>query len=513
MPSASNLFLCCYFAVLLALCIYGCHRYFLVWLYYRHRANAPRLTACFTELPRVTVQLPMFNEPRVARRIIEAAAALDYPSDRLEIQVLDDSTDETTEISRQTVKRLRDRGINIVRFHRENRTGFKAGALAEAVPVASGEFICIFDADFTPPPNILRSLIHYFTSPDVGVVQARWDHSNRRDSMLTKAQAVLLDGHFIIEHTARNRSGRFMSFNGTAGIWRKSCIEDAGGWQHDTLTEDLDLSYRAQMKGWRFVYLPEVTAPAELPPQMPDFKTQQRRWTRGGVQTLRKLLPAVLRSRLPLRIKIEAFFHLTACTVHLYVLALSIMVVPAILMRQSLFAGRPVTQMFFDLTLFLLACCSTATFFAVSQRELFQTWKGSVRYIPLLMCLGIGISINNAFAALAGFFGGTGEFVRTPKYAATLPRHSGSSQPADKTKAKRVLDGQTGLELLAGTFFLICILYCVTDRDLAGGIPFLALFMVGYFYVGICSLISRRESPHAARSQSIAPTVAAQLPG
>lgn len=513
MPSATDLFLVCYFGVLVILCIYGAHRYFLVWLYYRHRSKAPRLDACFRELPSVTVQLPMYNEAAVARRIIHAVAALDYPRDRLQIQVLDDSTDETLHIVRQTVRRLQEHGLDIVCLHRDNRRGYKAGALAQATQHATGEFICIFDADFTPPPDILRNLIHYFTNPAIGLVQARWEHANRRDSMLTKAQAVLLDGHFVVEHTARNRSGRFMSFNGTAGIWRKSCIQDAGGWHYDTLTEDLDLSYRAQMKGWKFVYLPHVTAPAELPPEMGAFKAQQRRWTRGGVQTLRKLLPAVIRSRLPWRIKIEAFFHLTACTVPLYIVALTVMVVPAVLMRQSLFAGKPIIQMLFDLSLFLLACCSTAVFYAVSQRELFNTWKGSLRYIPFLMCLGIGISLNNARAALAGFFGPTGEFVRTPKFAGNVPLDGAARRSHKRSTDPLNWEWQTALELLVGVFFLLCILYCAADRKLAGGIPFLAIFMIGFFYVGICSLTAGRYRTHRRATSSASAPLTPEVRG
>ncbi|MFQ6047827.1 MAG: cellulose synthase family protein, partial [Phycisphaerae bacterium] len=273
-----SVFLYPYLAVAAVICLYGFHRWQLVYLYYRYRRNAPRLRACFVELPAVTVQLPMYNERYVARRIIKQACQIDYPRDRLQIQVLDDSTDQTTEIARRTVEQMRAAGHNVVYIHRDNRSGYKAGALEHGLKTATGEFVCIFDADFVPPRDILRRSIDYFTDPKVGMVQARWDHINRDHSLLTKTQAILLDGHFMIEHTARNRSGRFMSFNGTAGIWRKRCIIDAGGWQHDTLTEDLDLSYRAQLRGWRFVFLPELISPAELPPEMNAFKAQQYRW-------------------------------------------------------------------------------------------------------------------------------------------------------------------------------------------------------------------------------------------
>jgi len=312
-------FLIVYTAILLLVCLYGLHRYQLVHLYYKYRRNTPQLHACFRELPVVTIQLPMFNEQAVARRIIDASCRIDYPRDRLHIQVLDDSTDDTVRIAAQAVAEWRARGFDIEYIHRDDRIGFKAGALANGLKTARGQFVLIFDADFVPPPQIIRETIHYFTDPRVGMVQARWEHLNRDLSLLTRSQAILLDGHFVIEHAARNRSGRFMSFNGTAGLWRRTCIEDAGGWQHDTLTEDLALSYRAQMKGWKFLFLPDLTSPAELPPDMEAFKQQQYRWAKGGAQTCRKLLPTILRSNLPKRIKMEAFFHLTSCTVYVYV--------------------------------------------------------------------------------------------------------------------------------------------------------------------------------------------------
>jgi cellulose synthase/poly-beta-1,6-N-acetylglucosamine synthase-like glycosyltransferase len=504
MSSAGDVFLTCYFLVLGVLCIYGLHRYSLVWLYYRHRSRAPKLTACFRELPTITVQLPMYNEPAVARRIIEATAALDYPRDRLEIQVLDDSTDDTVRIVSETVEALRQRGVDAVCLHRNDRTGFKAGALAEGLRLAKGEFLCVFDADFVPVPGTLKELIHYFADPQVGLVQARWVHVNRSESLLTKAQAVLLDGHFVIEHAARNRSGRFMSFNGTAGMWRKECIEDAGGWQHDTLTEDLDLSYRAQLKGWKFVYLSEVTAPAELPPEMRAFKVQQHRWTKGGAQTLRKLLPAIMRSRLPLRIKVEAFFHLTSCIVYLFMVALTMMIMPAVMLRHQLFESQPVASAVVAVGIMVLACLSAATFYTASQRAILNSWWNSIKYIPFLMCLGIGISLNNARATLSGFFSDTGTFERTPKYAdgAKPVRPTSLSQARGRRLAGRV-DWQTCLELVLGFGFLFGIVLCAADREVAGCIPFLALFMIGYLYVGGCSLTGRRVT--ATRSASVAP--------
>ncbi|MCA9521577.1 MAG: glycosyltransferase family 2 protein, partial [Myxococcales bacterium] len=318
-------FLIVYFALLFLLSIYGAHRYYMAYLFYKHKKDKPEPKAEFEQLPKVTIQLPMYNEMFVAERLIDATCAVRYPADRLEIQVLDDSTDETQQIARQAVERHRALGINIHYIHRTNRQGYKAGALQEGMEVAHGEFLAVFDADFVPQPDFLEKTIQYFTNDEVGMVQVRWEHLNREFSLLTRAQSVLLDGHFMIEHTARNRSGRFFNFNGTAGIWRRTTIVDAGGWQHDTLTEDLDLSYRAQIEGWKFVYLNDVISPAEIPVEMNSFKSQQHRWAKGSIQTAKKLLPRIFASkRLPFKVKVEAFFHLTNNLAYLLMVLLSV---------------------------------------------------------------------------------------------------------------------------------------------------------------------------------------------
>ncbi len=484
-------FLSFYLLVMVILCVYGAHRYYLVHLYYKYRRNQPELRACFRELPSVTIQLPMFNERFVARRIIEATCQIDYPRDRLEIQVLDDSTDETVAIARETAERMRAAGHNVVYLHRDNREGYKAGALAEGLRKARGEYVMIFDADFIPPPDILHRTIHYFTDPSVGMVQARWDHINRDHSLLTKTQAILLDGHFVIEHTARNRSGRFMSFNGTAGMWRRSCIDDAGGWQHDTLTEDLDLSYRAQMKGWRFIFLPDLVSPAELPPEMDAFKSQQYRWAKGGAQTCKKLLPKVLRSRLPLKIKAEAFFHLTSCTVYVYCVLLVLMLYPVVYMKIHFFEEGP-ARYAFDASLLLLATCSASTFYAASQREVQRTWAESLKYLPFLMALGIGISLNNAKAALAGFFGKASEFVRTPKFGVTESQDDKWRARVGVFRPRRKRKLMPLIELGFAMYLFACLLLCFSDHRVTVGVVFVALFMAGYLYVSLMSLIGHR---------------------
>ena len=302
-----------YFAVMIVLAIYGIHRYTLCYLYFKYRKNYhPDPPRHFDELPRVTIQLPIFNEQFVIDRLIDAICAMEYPREKLEIQVLDDSTDETQEVAAAIVERYAALGHPIVYIHRTNRHGFKAGALDAGLKVAKGEYVAIFDADFVPPPDWLMKVIHHFAEPEIGMVQTRWTHMNRDYSMLTQIEAILLDGHFVIEHGARVRTGDFFNFNGTAGMWRIQAIVDGGGWQHDTLTEDTDLSYRSQLAGWKFKYLPEVECPSELPIEMTAFKTQQARWAKGLIQTSIKVLPLMFKSHVPRRIKVEAVYHLTA---------------------------------------------------------------------------------------------------------------------------------------------------------------------------------------------------------
>ncbi len=489
-----------HFAVCLALAAYGVHRYQLVYLYYKYRRNMAQKRACFLRRPTVTVQLPMFNEQFVARRVIEAACRIEYPRDRLEIQVLDDSTDETIDIARQACDEMRAKGHNVVFIHRDNREGFKAGALEHGLKTATGEFILIFDADFIPPPAILSHLVDHFVDPQVGMVQARWEHINRDQSLLTKSQAILLDGHFVIEHAARNWSGRFMSFNGTAGMWRKTCIADAGGWQHDTLTEDLDLSYRAQLKGWKFVYLQEVTSPAELPPEMNAFKSQQHRWAKGGAQTCRKLLPMILRSRLPWRIKTEAFFHLTGCVSYFLIMLLTVMLMPMLLLKTHLLGGNMTLRVLFDGSLILIATFSASSFYVCGQREIFRTWSDSLKYLPFLMALGAGVSINNARAAFEGFFGKNSEFVRTPKFGMAGANHNWQGKAhKNRLDAKRV---QAWAELFMAFYMAGCVAYTVQEKMWLG-LFFMCLFTVGYFYVAMLTFYGRYQASRAMNVETV----------
>lgn len=502
-----------YLATLCFVALYGFHRYILVYLYIKHRHNTYQPKGRFAELPRVTVQLPMFNEDVVAERIIRATCHLDYPLDRLEIQVLDDSTDHSADIARRACEEWAAKGWPIRFIHRENRVGYKAGALEAGLKQATGEFIVIFDADFIPPRDLLQNLIHYFTDPKVGMVQVRWDHLNRDASLLTRTQAIFLDAHFVIEHTARNRSGRFMHFNGTAGVWRRTTIADAGGWQHDTLTEDLDLSYRAQMKGWQFVYLPQYAAPAELPPEIISFKQQAHRWTKGGFQTAIKLLPGILRSRhLPFRIKAEAFFHLTNTVVYPLMAIVTVLMYPIFFFADSPMKHAPWSQHIFSATLFILATCSASTFFVFGQRELLGRvagWK-ALLYVPFLMALGVGMSLNNAKAVLEAIWGAIkrkpSEFVRTQKYAVT-------GQKRAALRAQRVFTfsrlSVPILEVAHGCYMACCIWISLYWGFGVASVPFLVIFASGYFYVGLNSIyILWRMQQEAEEAVAQAPEIA-----
>ena len=468
-----------YFAVLLFLAVYGLHRYLMLYLYYKHRRRAPRVVGRFETLPKVTVQLPIFNEMYVVERLIDAVARLDYPRHLLEIQVLDDSTDETADIARTKTEDYRSEGLNIHHHHRKDRVGYKAGALAEGMKSAHGDFIAIFDADFVPKSDFLLKTIHHFVHPSVGMVQVRWGHLNGGYSLLTRVQSILLDGHFVLEHGARNRSRRFFNFNGTAGIWRRQAIEESGGWQHDTLTEDLDLSYRAQLRGWRFVFLPEVVAPAEVPVEMNAFKNQQYRWAKGSIQTARKLLPSILSSPLPLAVKVEATFHLTANIAYPLMVVLAVLMFPSMLIRYNM--GK-YEMLLVDIPLFLAATASIASFYVVSQRETYADWKQKILFVPFVMSLGIGLSINNACAVIGALTRNDVHFIRTPKL--------GIESSSDRWRLKRYR-GHVGylplVEIGFGLYLGAAALYA-TMHQIFAILPFLVLFQVGFLWSGFLSL-------------------------
>jgi len=474
-----------YFVVLILLAGYGVHRYILVYLYYKHKDKRTVMPpALFAELPRITVQLPIFNEQYVVERLLEAICKLQYPREKLDIQVLDDSTDETVEVARNLVERFAALANPITYHHRTNREGFKAGALAEGLKAAKGEFVAIFDADFTPPEDFLLRTIHHFSDPQIGMVQTRWTHINRNYSFLTQVEAILLDGHFVLEHSGRARTGLFFNFNGTAGLWRRRAIDEAGGWQHDTLTEDTDLSYRAQLKGWKFIYLQDVECPAELPVEMTAFKTQQARWAKGLIQTGKKILPRVLRSDASLHTKIEAWYHLTANISYPLMIVLSTLLLPAMIIR---FYQGWFQMLYIDLPLFMASTFSISSFYLVSQKELFpRSWPKALLYLPFLMALGIGLTITNTKAVIEALIGRQTAFARTPKY-----RVESKKDKVRATKYRKRLGWVPWLEMLIGAYFAVTVYYAVENENFIT-VPFLLLFVFGYWYTGLMSLLQGR---------------------
>lgn len=374
----------------------------------------------------MTVQLPLFNEPAVVGRAIEAAARLRYPAGQLEIQVLDDSTDGTTGQARALVAHWRSHGVAIELLQRDSRAGFKAGALAAGLKRARGEFIAVFDADFVPQPDFLERIMPHFSDPGVGMVQARWTHLNRGHNLLTLGQAVMLDAHFVVEHEARMASGLFFNFNGTAGVWRRACIETSGGWTHDTLTEDLDLSYRAQLAGWKFVVAGDVRVASELPADVLALRSQQRRWAKGSIQTARKILPGLIRARLPVRLKCEAVMHLTANAGY-PLLLVSALLLPAVLAVPS--SLPPATARMIEITALLGGALPTLAFLLAGQsRDQSSPWA-RLSGLGAALVVGAGLVLNNSLAVLDGLRPSVGDWERTPKTGNTgsAPRPPGTA--------------------------------------------------------------------------------------
>jgi cellulose synthase/poly-beta-1,6-N-acetylglucosamine synthase-like glycosyltransferase len=482
-----------YFVVLIVLATYGAHRYWMVYLYYKNRKNkTTEPTGHFDELPRVTVQLPIFNEQFVVERLLETVCRIDYPKDKLDIQLLDDSTDETVEVARALVERYVSLGYPVTYHHRENRAGYKAGALDAGLKTSKGEFVAIFDADFTPPEDFLMKTIHHFSDPKIGMVQTRWTHINRNYSFLTEVEAILLDGHFVLEHSGRARSGVFFNFNGTAGMWRRQAIDEAGGWEHDTLTEDTDLSYRAQLKGWKFLYLQDVECPAELPVEMTAFKTQQARWAKGLIQVGKKILPRVMRSDIPFHNKIEAWFHLTANLSYPLMIVLSVLLLPAMIIR---FYQGWFQMLYIDFPLFMASTFSVSSFYLVSQKELFpRSWPRAFLYLPFLMALGIGLTVTNTKAVLEALIGKQSAFARTPKY-----KVESRKDRVRTTKYRKRLGIVPWIELGIGCYFAWTIYYATVNENYFT-VPFLILFVVGYWYTGLMSLLQGRFTGLRMRS-------------
>lgn len=476
-----------YFLVLLGLSGYGFHRLMILSLYLKHSRNRPEPKTHFEDLPLVTVQLPCFNEMHVMERLLDSVSSLDYPIDKLQIQVLDDSTDETTEICKAEVAKLVERGFDAQYIHRTDRTGYKAGALENGTMNAKGDYLFILDSDFVVKPDVLHKTIHYFTDDKIGMIQTRWEHINRTYNALTRIQAMFLDGHLELEQTARNRSGRFFTFNGTAGIWRKSCISDAGGWEHDTLTEDMDLSYRAQLKGWKFIFLNDVTTPAELPVDMEGFKSQQHRWTKGSIQVCKKCLFDIWKSKAPLCCKMEATAHLTSNFAYLLLFALLFLIIPKQQSDMSWFDQNGISEHLLNFPIFFFGSVSVALFYVMSQKALRpDTWMKDILYLPMLLALGIGMSVNNAKAVLEALFNHETSFVRTPKHG--INSSTRKEKSTFKKSRYRAIKSLTPFVELAFAFFFTII---VADNALNGSWVAAILLMpfpVGFFFTSLTSL-------------------------
>jgi cellulose synthase/poly-beta-1,6-N-acetylglucosamine synthase-like glycosyltransferase len=481
-----------YFSVLIVLSVYGLHRYEIIRTYFKHRKSHLDIPEKeFTQLPRVTVQLPVYNERFVIERLIEEICKMDYPRELLQIQVLDDSTDDTHLFAADLVERYRNLGYPLEYHHRSNRHGFKAGALQEGLETATGEFIAIFDADFVPPHDFLMRTIHHFTDPKVGVVQTRWSYLNRNYNLLTEVEAMMLDGHFILEHGARSRAGLFFNFNGTAGIMRRAMIEDAGGWQHDTLTEDSDLSYRAQLKGWRFVYMPGLDCPSELPVEMHGFQVQQSRWAKGLTQVACKLSRQIWNAEIPWRVKIEALLHLTPNLTYPLMIVVSALMLPVMIVRFYMGVWQ---MMLIDFPLIFASFWSISAFYVIAYREVHpQTWKRAFLLLPMLMAVGIGLTLINTRAVLEALFGIKTSFVRTPKFAIE------GTTPAKRTPAKKTDEQyrrRSGwlpwAELAVGAYFLVMVVFAIETLNYLA-VPFLSLFVFGYLWAGVTTLYQEHQ--------------------
>jgi cellulose synthase/poly-beta-1,6-N-acetylglucosamine synthase-like glycosyltransferase len=471
-----------YYAVLLILSVYGLHRYEMIRGYWKHRKQLPDQPARRMEqLPRVTIQLPIYNERYVVERLLAEISKIDYPRELLQIQVLDDSTDDTHPFTERLVEEYRSAGFPMEYIHRKNRHGYKAGALENGLQTATGELVAIFDADFTPPRDFLQRTVHFFSDPKVGMVQTRWGYLNRHYSVLTEIQAMLLDGHFVLEHVARCGGGLFFNFNGTAGIMRREMIAEAGGWQHDTLTEDSDLSYRAQLKGWKFLYIPSIECPSELPVETYGFQVQQSRWAKGLTQVAIKLLPTILRSKLPWRVKAEAFFHLTPNISYPLMIVVSALMLPVMIVR---FYMGWFEMLVIDLPLIVASFWSISAFYLIAQKELFpKTWKRALLFLPALMGAGVALTLINTRAVIEALIGYQTGFARTPKYAIG----SGPKVQAAKVNYRRRSGWLPYAELAFGSFFLFMVYYAIESFNYLA-VPFLMLFVGGYFWAGLTTL-------------------------
>lgn len=469
-----------YIAALSILFIFGLHGFIMIYYYFKFRLKKNVPPDALQEYPVVTIQLPIYNELYVVNRLIEASCGIIYPKEKLEIQVLDDSTDETVTVVAACVETYQKQGYDIKHIRRGTREGFKAGALKEGLTTARGEYVAIFDADFVPRQDfLLKTIPHFFSDDRVGMVQTRWEHLNSDYSLLTRTQAMALDGHFVIEQSVRNKVGFFINFNGTAGVWRKSCIEDAGNWQADTLTEDLDLSYRAQLRGWKFKYLNNVTSPAELPSEINALKSQQFRWTKGAIETARKMLPMVWKSTIPLKVKVQATFHLTNNLVFPFILLAGVLNVPLVFIKH---AGLH-DHYFAFMSIFVFAFIGSFLFYLFSQKDVYRDWRRRLFLFPLFMAGSMGFAVNNSRAVLEGLFRKKSEFVRTPKYNIKDKKDSWT----DKKYVPVKISSTVLIEIILAVYCLFGVASSIYFLEIAA-VPFQLLFFLGFAFVSFMSV-------------------------
>jgi len=487
-----------YTFLLFLLLFYAFHSYLMLYHFFKRGHPVKRNDRASTkkppeELPFVTIQLPVYNEKYVVRRLIESCSKIDYPRDKFEIQVLDDSDDETVTIVANLVHRFEALGVNISHIRRNNRKGYKAGALQYGLQFARGEFIAIFDADFVIPGDFLRRLVDEFDNPRVAVVQARWGHLNSNESFFTMAQAISLDGHFVVEQNIRSQAQYFINFNGTCGIWRKTAINDAGGWHSDTLAEDLDLSYRAQIKGWKIVFRPDVVVEGEIPPDVEGYRNQQNRWAKGTIQVAKKLLPRILKSDLPLLVKYEATVHLTCHLVYPALFLVALLTLPIVFFKIELVVRA---SYFLFASFFGLGVFGYPVLYSLSQRELYPKWHKNLIRIPFIVALCAGISLSNAKAVFEGLSGKKSVFTRTPKYGL----HGQDAESACKQYRDVNTSFLPHFEVLCGLYLLFSFLYALINEQLVL-VPFLFLYACGFFYMGAPSMkeivIGSREAVEA----------------
>lgn len=475
---------------------YGINNYYMVYLFLKKRKKERSQNAeflkqfwsnhCKDTLPKVTTQLPVYNERYVVERLIKAVVNIDYPRELHDIQILDDSNDDTRDIVARLVDEYRAKGFTIKQIIRNNRNGFKAGALHEGLQKAKGEFLAIFDADFIPDKDFLyRTIPFFYEREKVALIQTRWGHTNKDYSLLTMVQSIGIDGHFIIEQGARTWNGLYMNFNGTAGIWRKEAIIDAGGWHYDTLTEDLDLSYRAQLKGWQTKFLYDVVTPAELPVDINAYKTQQHRWAKGSIQTAKKILPQVFKSQDAIIKKIEAFIHLTQYMVHPMMIILALLSYPLIVLSKPSIKSIPVTPTVQIMWCFILLGTFAPSFlYITSQKAGYKDWWKRSLFIPLLMLLGCGIAVNNTKAVLEALFNINSDFIRTPKF--------GVIKQGKNTMVKNYIS-QVRLIFVSEIFLS---LYCFKGSMVNNTgifVFFILIYAVSFLYVGMLSILQKFE--------------------